>query len=258
VSARITDLLQRYEDQNDDLSEEIQSIMNKSLTDSDISISDVSFYTNSARADMDLSEKIEEMNDQDVFDGITLSQGGTCYIDIEKDHRTDGGYEKGTSRRYSRRIVDRIGRSLIWGVLSSSEDRPNDNTSSDTERRALHAEKDFLDRFAAGTKLYGFLGLLVPAAIWGVDIALCGQVPNILPGLVMELAGAWVLARAVLVGPKQMLNISTSGFGGPTPAFRKALAEDAADGIWGVSLLVLGIVVQSIASAGIPVPTWIC
>lgn len=255
MSRRITDLLHRYEDQNDELSEEMQSIMNESFSDSDISISDISFYTDSARADMDLSDKIEDVNNQDKFDGITLSEGGTSHIKIEKDYTTDGGYEKNTSRHQLRQIVDFIGRSLIWGPLSSSGDRPRDNTSSRTERRALRAEKDFLDRFAAGTKLYGFLGLLVPAIIWGSDIALCGQVPNILPGLVMELVGAWILARAVLVGPKQMLNISTSGFGGPTPAFRKALAEDAADGIWGVSLLVLGMIIQSIASAGIPVPT---
>ncbi|WP_232833711.1 hypothetical protein, partial [Saliphagus sp. LR7] len=102
--------------------------------------------------------------------------------------------------------------------------------------RALHAEKDFLDRFNSATKLYGFFGVIIPILVFILDAILCGVIPDVIPGIVMELIGAWVLARAVFIGPNQIRDMATAGYGGPIPSLRKALASDAADGIWGVSL----------------------
>lgn len=161
--------------------------------------------------------------------------------------------------RLIRSITDRIGRRLVWGVFSSAEDRPDKISASRIERRALYAEMDFLYHFYRATKVYGSLGIVFPFLVFILDIIMCGGVPNIFPGVIMELTGAWVLARAVLLGPDQIRDISTSGYGGPSPSFRKALAGDAADGIWGVSLLVAGMVLQSLAAAGIAIPAaWIC
>jgi hypothetical protein len=48
-------------------------------------------------------------------------------------------------------------------------------------------------------------------------------------------------------------------FWSQSPPLRRALAEDTADGIWGVALLITGILIQFLAVAGIVIfPFWNC
>lgn len=151
-----------------------------------------------------------------------------------------------------RPISDRLGRFLIWKVFSpEGEERPREDGVSDRERRELYAEEDFLHHFEKKTKVYGAWGIFVPLFLLLGDVLFCGVVPNILPGVLMELVGAWALAQALFVGPADMRNISSSGYGGISPPFRRALAMDAADGICGIVLLVLGTIWQSLATVGI-------
>lgn len=94
-----------------------------------------------------------------------------------------------------------------------------------------------------------FEGLVLQVEV-AVDYGTCGCVPNQSYGLSLDLLGATVLARGLLKGPYGIA-AESGQYWSQSPPLRRALSEDAADGIWGVSLLVAGILVQFLAVAGV-------
>lgn len=151
---------------------------------------------------------------------------------------------------YIRTVTDAIGTRLLdfftnEAVKEDANERLNDPASAVREVRGL-----FLDYFAGRTKTYLMTSVVILAVIGVIDFGTCGGVPNQLYGLSLDLLGATVLARGLLKGPYGIA-AESGQYWSQSPPLRKALAEDAADGIWGVTLLITGILFQILAVAGI-------
>lgn len=151
-----------------------------------------------------------------------------------------------------RRLTDPVGTRLLdfftnEAVKEDAQERLNDPASAVRESREL-----FLDYLARRTKTYLIASIVLLAVIGAIDYWMCGSVPNQSYGLSLDLFGALVLARGLLKGPYDIAAESGQYFS-ESPPLRRALAEDAADGIWGVTLLIVGILLQFLAVAGIVV-----
>lgn len=187
----------------------------------------------------------EELENSQIFEGLKASTEKELQIEFKKPYRPDGG---------GHIITNKAGKFLIRRIFSSSDSESSRRNKTKKERAIAKAEVDFLYYFHRDSIIYGFFGIVFPVIILLIDIIACGSVPNFIFGLCMELTGAWALAQAVFVSPQEIYDISTSGFGGPSLEFRRALAKEAADGFWGISLLIAGITAQSLAQIGISVP----
>lgn len=151
-----------------------------------------------------------------------------------------------------RRFTDPIGTLLLdfftnEAIKEDANERLNDPASAVREVREL-----FLDYFARRTKTYLIASIVLLVVIGTIDYGTCGGVPNQSYGLSLDLLGATVLARGLLKGPYGIA-AESGQYLSESPPLRRALAEDAADGIWGVGLLVTGILVQFLAVAGVVV-----
>lgn len=149
-----------------------------------------------------------------------------------------------------RRFTDPIGTRLLnfftnEAVKEDANERLNDPASAVREVREL-----FLEYFAGRTKTYLIASIVVLVVIGAIDYGTRGGVPNQSYGLALDLLGATVLARGLLKGPYGIA-AESGQYWSQSPPLRRALAEDAADGIWGVTLLITGILVQFLAVAGV-------
>ncbi|WEL18886.1 hypothetical protein SVXHr_2743 [Halorhabdus sp. SVX81] len=154
-----------------------------------------------------------------------------------------------------RRLTDPIGTRLLNFITNESVKEDANERLKDPASVVRQAREEFLDYFAGRTKVYLLVAAALLAAIGVVDIGTCGAVPNQSYGLTLDLFGAIVLARGLLKGPYGMA-AESGEYWNQSPPLRRALAEDAADGIWGVTLLVTGILLQFLAVAGVAVFTY--
>lgn len=140
-------------------------------------------------------------------------------------------------------ITDPIARYIV-DFLSS----PPDGKYNDEERRQV-AQEEFERAFASRTVSYLTLSAIILSTILFLDKYIT-SIPNQTYGLAIDLIGAIILGRGLLLSPMAIVGNSTSGFGGPMPVFRANQAIDAADGVWGIALLIIGIIIQGFAVIG--------
>lgn len=135
----------------------------------------------------------------------------------------------------------------------NTEEREIDRIHSILVRKRDDIEKvksDFLNGFAWRTMAYSpaivilTLLLYLIGSFEGVSISLLSY------GLSIEVTGAIILGRGLLSDPVEIANQATIPFGGISDYFSKSLATDAADGIWGVSLILLGAAISGISTVG--------
>jgi hypothetical protein len=71
-------------------------------------------------------------------------------------------------------------------------------------------------------------------------------------GAVCEIVGAWLIARALLAKPQQMLAQSMS-YAGPSGPLLRMFCEQKIDTYFGLGLLIFGFIFQAGSSAGIKI-----
>lgn len=151
-----------------------------------------------------------------------------------------------------RRFTDRIGEKILDFVTNEAIKEDANDRLNDPASAVSDARDRFLDYFADRTKTYLIAAFLILVVIGITDYLLCGAVPDQTYGLSLDLFGAVVLARGLLKGPYGIASESAQ-YWSSSPPLRRALAEDSADGVWGVTLLVTGIALQFISVAGISI-----
>jgi hypothetical protein len=79
-----------------------------------------------------------------------------------------------------------------------------------------------------------------------IDIAQCGTLTNQMYGLGLDFLGAIILGRGLLMGRVAIGAVSAQRWG-YNPLLIKSLAKDSVDGVWGISIILVGIAFQIIA-----------
>lgn len=107
-------------------------------------------------------------------------------------------------------------------------------------------ETRYLDFLSSRSVTYltvvgGLLGLLLVA-----DVVLCGGLPDQFYGLSLDLFGAVVLGRGLLSGKYEIAALSMSAWN-YSPELLDQFAKDAVDGLWGITLLITGVLLQFIS-----------
>ena len=118
------------------------------------------------------------------------------------------------------------------------------------EQLVPEAEKQFLEAFSKKFLPYLYSLAVLLLIVFVLDLALGCSVPNQTYGLLIDLAGAIILGRGLLMGPDTIAaQYATS------PIFRtyrlRLAANDAVDGVWGIFFLGFGIVLQLLAPIGV-------
>jgi len=78
----------------------------------------------------------------------------------------------------------------------------------------------------------------------------CGTLQNQTYGLALDLTGAVILGRGLIKGPIPIAKESGQ-FWGYSPPVVKSLSKDAVDGVFGITLLIVGILLQFVAIANL-------
>jgi len=110
----------------------------------------------------------------------------------------------------------------------------------------------FKIEFAKRSWQYSLLLVLITVTYAVADYCLADFSLQLM-GLAVDLFGAVVLGRGLISGPVTVIEQSMSGFGGYNSDLRDSLLSDTIDGTWGISLLLLGILIQatSVAVSGV-------
>jgi hypothetical protein len=82
------------------------------------------------------------------------------------------------------------------------------------------------------------------------DRVVCGTLQNQTYGLALDLTGAIILGRGLIKGPIPIAEESGQ-FWGYSPPVVKSLSKDAVDGVFGITFLVVGILLQFVAIANL-------
>jgi len=144
-----------------------------------------------------------------------------------------------------RRITDPIGQGLLKRFSGAGVYDPTEPS------RVEAAEEDFLNAFARRSWWYSISTTVLLLILIVVECTVLSSLPKQSYGLILDLIGAIILGRGLLLSPDAIVEKATAPFGGRMSGFRAAQAEDAADGVWGVSLLVLGVLLQGLAVTNI-------
>ena len=171
------------------------------------------------------------------------------------------GPEVDEAPRYIRAVTDLFGRRFIsWKTSEDvlreyytidTEDRSPDQIYryvSPSKRRVERAESDFLNALAWRTQTY-----MLVVSLLLIFLALL-QCMNIISlsvlsyGLTIEVSGAIILGIGLISSPVEVVRKATSGYGGAMPYFRRTLAVDVVDGIWGIALILLGAIISLVST----------
>lgn len=132
----------------------------------------------------------------------------------------------------------------------------DEDAASDDAKNKV--ESVFKSKFAERVIIYVPLAILSILIVGGIDSIFCGDLPNQTYGLAIDLFGAMILGRGLLRGgiaigtvTRTQLNYNVS--------LAKAMAKDSVDGVWGIFLILVGIVLQFIAVGRIypDIPIWL-
>lgn len=149
-----------------------------------------------------------------------------------------------------RRLTDPVGRSILYLLVDT-------DAEADAKRRLNNPKDDvdevtelFLEYLATRTKSYlAAIGVLL-LLLFTSDLVACGQVPGQAYGLLLDICGAVVLGRGLLKGPYRMAAEAAAYLSKSVPR-QRAVTQDLADGLWGVFLLIFGVLVQFAAVFGL-------
>jgi len=138
-----------------------------------------------------------------------------------------------------KKLTDPIGRFLI-GWMNSLSDFDEEEARDDAQD---DAREQFLLTFASRSWQYLILAVIVLCGVAIVDVLVCGTLQNQTYGLALDLTGAVILGRGLIKGPIPIAEESGQ-FWGYSPPVIKSLSQDAVDGVFGVTFLVVGILLQ--------------
>lgn len=141
-----------------------------------------------------------------------------------------------------RKVTDPIGRLLV-DELNSLADFDDDDIRDDAQEEA---REQFLLTFARRSGRYLVLAMLVLFLVAVGDMMTCGTLQNQSYGLAIDLTGAVILGRGLIKGPIPIAKESGQ-FWGYSPPVIKSLTKDAVDGVFGITFLVVGILLQFVA-----------
>lgn len=146
-----------------------------------------------------------------------------------------------------RKLTDPIGRAILH--LLADEDVDAERRIDLTDR-ADEVTENFLKYFSARTRTYTCIVIAVLALLLILDAAICVPIPGQIYGLSVDICGAVVLGRGLVKGPYAIAAEAGTYYDLSRPRMR-SLILDLADGIWGIFLLILGVVLQIVAVSGL-------
>lgn len=119
------------------------------------------------------------------------------------------------------------------------------------------ATEHFQQKFAERMLVYPICSLISLFIVGMIDIAQCGTLTNQMYGLGIDFLGAIILGRGLLMGGVAIGAVAGQRWG-YNPLLIKSLAKDSVDGVWGITLILIGIVLQIIALGEIypKLPIW--
>ena len=132
---------------------------------------------------------------------------------------------------------------LNWRA-DPSEYNPSDQAQEE-------AREEFLRIFADRSWRYTVLGSGIPLfGVATIDLMVCWSLNNQAYGLALDLTGAVILGRGLIKGPVPIARESTARFG-YSPPIVTSLIKDSVDGVFGITFLVTGVLLQFIAVANL-------
>ncbi|MCO8256270.1 hypothetical protein NKF26_20880 [Haladaptatus sp. AB618] len=137
-----------------------------------------------------------------------------------------------------------IGKKLIQ-LLNVQSEFSSDEVNGDA---IDYAEEDFLEVFAVRSfeYVFGWIGVVL-LTIFVVDLFSCGTLPNQTYGLGLDVIGAVILGRGLLKGTYSIAAETATKVGFSREKI-DSLVENTVDGILGITILVLGVALQFLAT----------
>jgi len=108
------------------------------------------------------------------------------------------------------------------------------------------ATEHFQQKFAERMIVYPVYSVFFLAIVAIVDVLQCGSLTNQMYGLGLDFLGAIILGRGLLMGRVAIGAVSGQRWG-YNPLLIKSLAKDSVDGVWGITIILVGIALQVIA-----------
>lgn len=147
-------------------------------------------------------------------------------------------------------ITDPLARYVFTLIDDTKESDEFDVTEGKWEKMHTSLNNEFLDTFSQRFWRYMGLVVVVLVSLFIIDLVACGSLPNQAYGLGLDLLGAAILGRGLLNTPENILRRAANAYGYNSTILR-SLSHDIIDGIWGIFLLITGIIVQFIAINGV-------
>lgn len=142
-----------------------------------------------------------------------------------------------------RTVTNPVGRFLVNWMNSMAGFNGDDIRDAAQEE----AREQFLEIFAKRSWRYIVFGTgLVLFGVAVADMMTCGTLQNQTYGLALDLTGAVILGRGLIKGPVRIAKESEQVWGYSPPVI-KSLSRNAVDGIFGVTFLIVGILLQFVA-----------
>ncbi len=160
-----------------------------------------------------------------------------------------------------RSLIDRIGTWIQRKIQSKEvkehlkEHYPTESQESDEPSGVSRVRNKYLDTFADRLLTYIIILVLIIGTTAVIDAVLCGILPNQIFGLLISVFGSVVLGRSLLKGPYTIVGSRGTG---SSQQIENNLVESSVDGVFGISLLILGFIVQILFSFGISISPPLC
>ena len=148
------------------------------------------------------------------------------------------GFEE-SKRRYYDMDTEGYDADFIHGVLVRKR--------NDIEE----VKNNFLNGFAWRTMAYVPAVVVVVLFLHLLSSARTVTVPVTAYGSSIQVIGGIILGRGLISGPVEIVDQAGIPYGGISSYFAKALATDAADGIWGITLILLGASIAGLSTIGV-------
>lgn len=144
--------------------------------------------------------------------------------------------------------------SLLLSLFDSLTEFDEEEAHDDAKEIA---EEHFQQKFAERMLVYPMFSILFLLLVAVIDVVQCGALSNQMYGLALDLIGAMILGRGLLMGGVAMGAVSEMSWD-YNPLLIKSMAKDSVDGVWGMSLILVGIALQILAFGQFfpALPTW--
>lgn len=155
------------------------------------------------------------------------------------------GYDPSNLVQKVRRVSDPVSAALLrlFDSLTEFDEEEAHNEAKDV------AQEAFQQKFGERALVYPLISIALVAIVGVIDFILCWSLSNQMYGLSLDLLGAIILGRGLLMGGVAIGAVGSSNVG-YNSLLVKSMAKDSVDGVWGVFLLLFGLLIQIIAVAG--------